>query len=98
MEYTLNLVVPDLFLLVDRLLQACQLFLIAHQQAFGRIIASKISFSSLESCSKSFLVEQIFFIRSAWLYGMLFFNSFGCSELMLNKGLVVCFLPKYFGM
>ena len=43
------------------------------------------SFSSHEWWSKSFLVEQILFIWIAWLYGMLFFNDFGCSELMLRK-------------
>ena len=49
MECVLGLVVLDLFLVVDRLLQACQLFLIAHQQVSGRHLASKISFSVLLS-------------------------------------------------
>ena len=47
MECGLDLVVLDLFLVVDRLLQAYQLFLIAHQQVFGRNLASKISLSVL---------------------------------------------------
>ena len=37
--------VLDLFLVVDRLLQAYQLFLIAHQQVSGRNLAPKISLS-----------------------------------------------------
>ena len=44
-----------------------------------------LSFSSLEWWSKSFVVEEILFVRSVWLYGILFFNNFGCSELMLRK-------------
>ena len=47
MECILNLVVLDLFLVVDRLLQAHLLFLIAHQQVSGRNLASKISLSVL---------------------------------------------------
>ena len=43
MECVLNLVALDLFLVVDRLLQAYQLFLIAYQQVSGRNLASKIS-------------------------------------------------------
>ena len=42
MECVLDLVVLDLFLVVDRLLQAYQLFLIAHQQVSGRNLASEI--------------------------------------------------------
>ena len=45
MECLLDLVVLDLFLVVDRLLQAYQLFLIAHQQVSGRNLAPKISLS-----------------------------------------------------
>ena len=48
MECVLDLVVPYLFLVADRLLQAYQLILIAHQQVSGYKLASKISFSSLE--------------------------------------------------
>ena len=43
MECVLDLVVLDLFLVVDCLLQAYQLFLIAHQQVSCRNLASKIS-------------------------------------------------------
>ena len=49
MECVLNLVALDLFLVVDRLLQAYQLFLIAHQQVSGRNLTSKISLSVLLS-------------------------------------------------
>ena len=59
-------------------------FLIAHQQVPGHNFASKISLSVLLS-EKFLLVEQVLFIQSAWLYGMLFFNDFGYSELMLRK-------------
>ena len=78
MECVSDLVVFDLFLVVDRLLQAYQLFLIAHQQVSDRNLASKISLSVLLSDGQnlSWLIEQILFIRSAWLYGMLFFNDF----------------------
>ena len=44
----------------------------------------KILFSLREWCSRSFLVEQIIFTCSVWLYGVLFFNDFGCSGLMLR--------------
>ena len=47
MECVLDLVV--LFLVVDRLLQAYQFSLIAHQQVSGCNIGSKISFSVLLS-------------------------------------------------
>ena len=47
--------VLDLFLVVDRLLQAYQLFLIAHQQVSGRNLASKISPSVLLSDGQIFL-------------------------------------------
>ena len=49
MECVFDLVVLDLFLVVDRLLQAYQLFLIAYQQVSGRNLASKISSSVLLS-------------------------------------------------
>ena len=49
MKCVLDLVVLDLFLVVDHLLQAHQLFLIAHQQVSGCHLASKISFSVLLS-------------------------------------------------
>ena len=47
MKCLLDLVVLDLFLVVDRLLQAHQLFLIAHQQVSGQNLVSKISLSVL---------------------------------------------------
>ena len=40
MECVFDLVVLDLFLVVDRLLQAYQLFLIVHQQVSGHNLAS----------------------------------------------------------
>ena len=49
MECVLDLVVLNLFLVVDRLLQTYQLFLIAHQQVSGFNLASKISLSLLLS-------------------------------------------------
>ena len=49
MECVLDLLVLDLFLVVDRLLQAYQIFLIAHQQVSGRNLASKIFLSILLS-------------------------------------------------
>ena len=49
MEFILDLAVLDLFLVVDCLLQAYQLLLIAHQQVFGHNLASKISLSVLLS-------------------------------------------------
>ena len=49
MECVSDLVVFDLFLMVDRLLQAYQPFLIAHQQVSDRNLASKISLSVLLS-------------------------------------------------
>ena len=53
MEYVLDLFVPDLFL-IDRLLQADQLFLIAHQQDSNRNLASKIFSPVLLSDSQNF--------------------------------------------
>ena len=47
MKCVLDLVVLDLFIVVDRLLQAYQLFLIVHQQVSGHNLASKISLSVL---------------------------------------------------
>ena len=41
--------------------------------------------SSLQWCSKSFYVVQIRLILSAWLYGIPFFNDFGCSESIWKK-------------
>ena len=49
MECVLDHVVLDLFHVVDRLLQAYQLFLIAHQQVSGRDLALNISLSVLLS-------------------------------------------------
>ena len=47
MECVLDLVVRNLYLVVDRLLKAYQLFLIAHQQVSDGNLASKISLSVL---------------------------------------------------
>ena len=45
------------------------------------------------SCSKSCDVVKIRFILSAWLYGILSFNDFGCSESLSKKLFrLVCFL------
>ena len=49
MESVLDLVVLDLFLIIDHLLQAYQLFLITHQQVFDHNLASKIFLSVLLS-------------------------------------------------
>ena len=48
MECILDLVVLDLYFVVDRLLQAYQLFLIVHEQVSGHNLASKTSLSSLK--------------------------------------------------
>ena len=45
MECVLSLVFLDIFLVVDHLLQAYELFLIAHQEVSGRNLASNISHS-----------------------------------------------------
>ena len=51
------------------------------------------SLNSLRWCSKSFDVAQIRLICSAWLYGILSFNDFECSEFMWrNLCRLVCFL------
>ena len=49
MEYILDLVVLNLFLVEGCLLQAFPLFLVAHQQVSGRNRASEISLSVLLS-------------------------------------------------
>ena len=49
MECVLGLVALYLFVVVDRLLQAYQFFLIAHQKVSGRNLASKIFLSFLLS-------------------------------------------------
>ena len=54
MECVLDLVVLDLFLVLDPLFQAYQLFLIAHQQVSGRNLASKIFHSVLLSDGQNF--------------------------------------------
>ena len=55
MERVLDLVVLDLFLIIDRLLQPYQLFLIAHQQVSNRNLALKIFLSVFLSDGQSFL-------------------------------------------
>ena len=67
MECLLDLVVLDLFLIVDRLLQAYQLFLIAHQQVSHRNLALKIFLSVLLSD------HQIL----SWLSRLSLFKVFG---------------------
>ena len=49
MECVLDLIVLDHFLVVDRLLQTYQLFLIVHQQVSVRDLVSKITLSVLMS-------------------------------------------------
>ena len=74
MERVLDLVVLDLFLVVDHLLQAYELFLIAHQQVTGRNLASKISLSVLLSdgqnlswLSRFSLLEVLGYMRYCFL-------------------------------
>ena len=67
MQCVLDLVVLDLFLLVGRLLQACQLFVIAHQQVAGHNLASKISLSVLLSDNQNL----------SWLSRFFLFVKFG---------------------
>ena len=86
LECILGLVALDLFLVIQHLLQAYQLFLVAYQQVSDcNLCFRNLSFSSYEWRWRSFLVEQILFIWSVWLYGVLFFNHFGCSELIFRK-------------
>ena len=49
--------------------------------------------SSLQECSTCFDVGEIRLIRNAWLYGMLSFSNFGCSESIWRQLYwSVCFL------
>ena len=66
-ECVFDLVILDLFLVVDCLLQAYQLFLIAHQQVSGRHHALKISFSALLSDGQNL----------SWLSRFSLFEVFG---------------------
>ena len=81
MERALDLVVLNLFLVIGCLLKAYQPFLIAHQQVSGRHPASKI----FPSVPFSFLVRAYSIFLFVLFGFMLFFNDFGCSELMLRK-------------
>ena len=70
----MDLAVLDLFLVVDRLLQAYQLFLIAHQQVSGRDLVSKISLSvilsdsqNLSCLSRSSLLEVLGYMERYFL-------------------------------
>ena len=85
MEHILDLVALCLFLVIGCLLQAYQIFLTFHQQRSFWSYSCFKNLNSLEWWSKSFLVERILFICSVWLYGILFYNHFGCSELILRK-------------
>ena len=80
----MDLAVLDLFLVVDRLLQAYQLFLIAHQQVFGRNLVSKVSLSvilsdgqNLSCLSRSSLFEVLGYMERYFLMIL--------DELMLRK-------------
>ena len=83
MECVLDLVVLDLFLVVDCLLQAYQLFLIAHQQVSGRNLASNISLSVLMSDSQNL----------SWLSKFSLFEALGymgCCFLTILDALSCC--------
>ena len=69
MECVLDLVLLDLFIVIDRLLQAYQLFLIAHQQVSDRNLASKISLSVLLADGQNL----------SWLSRFSLFEVFGCK-------------------
>ena len=79
MECVLDLIVLDLFLVVDRLLEAYKPFLIAHQQISGRNLASKISLSVLLSdgqnlslLSRFSLFEVLGYMGCCFLYCILY--------------------------
>ena len=88
MECVLNLVALDLFLLVDRLLQAYQLFLIAHQQVSGRNLASKISLSVLLSDGQnlSWLSRFSLFEVLGYMgyYFLIFFFFYCCFVIVFH--------------
>ena len=67
MECVLDLVDLDLFLVIDRLLQVYQLFLIAHQQDSDRNLASKIFLSVLLSDGQNLSVEVIGYMECCLL-------------------------------
>ena len=67
MERVLDLVDLDLFLVIDRLLQVYQLFLIAHQQDSDRNLASKIFLSVLLSDGQNLSVEVIGYMEYCFL-------------------------------
>ena len=67
MECVSDLVDLDLFLLIDRLLQVYQLFLIAHQQDSDRNLASKIFLSVLLSDGQNLSVEVIGYMECWFL-------------------------------
>ena len=80
MECVLDLVVFDLFLVVDRLLQVYQLFLIAHQQVSGRKLASKIPLSVLMSDG-----QNLSWLSKFYLFEVL--DYVGCCFLMILDAL-----------
>ena len=67
MECVSDLVDLDLFLVIDRLLQVYQLFLIAHQQYSDRNLASKIFLSVLLSDGQNLSVEVIGYMECWFL-------------------------------
>ena len=67
MECVSDLVDLDLFLVIDRLLQVYQLFLIAHQQDSDRNLASKIFLSVLLSDGQNLSVEVIGYMECWFL-------------------------------
>ena len=80
MECVLDLVVFDLFLVVDRLLQVYQLFLTAHQQVSGRKLASKIPLSVLMSDG-----QNLSWLSKFYLFEVL--DYVGCCFLMILDAL-----------
>ena len=77
MKCLLDLVFQDLFFVVGCLLQAYQLFLIAHQQVSGFNLASKVSLSILLSDGQSLSwPSSFFFVFSVWLVGCCFSKRF----------------------
>ena len=83
MDCVLDLVVLDLFLVVDRLLQAYQLFLIAHQQVSGRDLASNISLSVLLSDG-----QNLSWLSKFSLFEVL--GYMGCCFLTILDALSCC--------
>ena len=85
MECVLDLVVLDLFLVVDHLLQVYQLLVIVHQQVSGRGLAPKIFLYVLLSDGQNLSWLSRFSLLELLGYMGYFFIDFGWSELTLKK-------------